>query len=295
MEPAVEETQQDVVAQPSDAQEPAATAEDITEDKLPDTLPSSADPEVTEQAAQQLDRQIEEKVLNEEPQPQESSEPEVTSNGALDEVTDAAVAEDAPVAAVNTVDEDATPPAAPVSTEQVLEPEKPRDPMPTPAVSPPKPAPPQPAPAVAVPPARKTWANLVAGNQANRVATPAAAPAVPTPSPAPSQPKPAAAQSQAPPAPSAAAPPSAPSADREPSPTPSASQQRAGSEWQSVGHEHGRRQNRPQATGPPPQNDGSRAYIKNVSESITTEQLRDAMQKFGEVTYCDVNRQKVSF
>ncbi|KAK5241990.1 hypothetical protein LTR16_008856, partial [Cryomyces antarcticus] len=63
-------------------------------------------------------------------------------------------------------------------------------------------------------------------------------------------------------------------------------------EWQSVGDHHKRQQSRAQPTAAASEKDNSRAYIKNVYESVDVDELRAALEKFGEIVYFDVSRQK---
>jgi hypothetical protein len=219
-----------------------------------------------------VDAKLEEAAKEEVPTPEEPSEIPKT-NGTPEEAEEPA----AP-----TVEE--TAPATDLSEDEnkdiAVEPEKPKEPEPTPAVSPPKAVTPTPAPEAAPAPAPvpkaapKTWANLVAANRAPP-------PAVPTStSPAPQQ-KPAtpAAQSQTPP--------SGP-ADT----TKAQASSGNGSEWQSVG-DHGKRQGRPQvATTGEPQGIVL-AYIKNVNERVDAALLKETLAKYGKIAYFDVSRQKV--
>jgi hypothetical protein len=42
-----------------------------------------------------------------------------------------------------------------------------------------------------------------------------------------------------------------------------------------------------------PQEPQNRAYIKNVHEGISDDELRTALERYGKIVYFDVNRQKV--
>lgn len=163
------------------------------------------------------------------------------------------------------------------------EPQKPESPTPTPAAaSPPKQAPVQ-APAPAQPALPKTWANLVAGGNKAAAANKAqaATPTTPTPQ-AQSQPRAAPAPAQV----QTSNPASTPQEGDQP-PTP----QSAGSEWQTAQrHDYGKKQQRP--AGPATPVDNTRAYMKNISESVGADELRSALTKYGELTYLDINRQK---
>lgn len=258
-------------------QEPAPTAEDTE----PKTLTSSLDPAAVEKDAQAVDKELTSQVPEAQQEPVQAPAPAV--NGAKSEEALAPQAEEETPAAAP-VEE----PTAPLeSTESQVQPEKPKDPEPTPAASPPKQAPAQPAapPKPAVP---KTWASLAAA-----ASKPAAAA---TPAPQQAQQAPAQQQQQAKPAmptkPSAA--PSAPAAQA----APAAAQRDAspattsGDEWTAVGANHNRTQSR--AAAPEPQQQAGRGYIRNVGENIKGPELKEKLSQFGELTHFDVNRQRVS-
>lgn len=64
-------------------------------------------------------------------------------------------------------------------------------------------------------------------------------------------------------------------------------------EWQTAGADS-KRQSRPLSiSGPPPEKDGTLAYIRNVTDKIQSDDLRAALAEYGELKYFDVNRQKV--
>lgn len=280
-------------------QEPAPTA---VQEPEHETLTSSEDPVAIEKDAAKVDKEIEEKIIAE--KPEETAAPAAAVEDAPKaESTEVAQAAEAPAAAVSEATEapEAAPEAAPETapevpaTQEALESEKPKDPEPTPAVRSPVKQAAQPAKAAApakpaapaAPAAPKTWANLAAA--AHRVATPvftpqpstSAAPVQPKAAP---QPEPAVKAASSAPAQEAAAVPA-----RESSPAaPSADQQE---EWTSVGD---KKQNKGQAAAGAQDTPQFRAYIKNVHESITLPTLRDTIEKYGELTYFDANRQKVS-
>ncbi|KAK8200923.1 hypothetical protein M8818_006242 [Zalaria obscura] len=259
---------------PSGFQEPAPSVGET----VPETLTSSTEPAAVEQSAAQVDKELEEKVLKEEPAAE--SAPAAAVNGvASDAEPEAKQSEEAaPPAAQETAAPEATEPEAAVPAET------PKDPEPTPAVSPPKAAAtpaaaPQKPAAPAVPAVPKSWASLAAA--ANRsaapVATPQAAPAAAAP-----QPKAAAAPAPAPsqsPAPAAAGDPA-----REASPATT-------DEWTSVG-DNKKQQNRGQAAAGAQEQPQNRAYIKNVHENVDAKDLRSTLEKFGKLTYFDISRQK---
>ena len=186
-------------------------------------------------------------------------------------------------------DPDAT--ARQIAEEDVKEPEKPKDPSPTPVTAktaPPNsekptasPAPgPPPAPASAPAPAKPmTWASRVAAGKPRPVIPlKAATPPVPaqTRTPAPSQPS-----MPAHPAPS----------QHSDAPAPS---RKDPSEWQTAG-ENSKRQNRPQSMlGASGDKESRSCYVKYVSEKVQQEDLRAALSAHGELSHFDINRQKVS-
>lgn len=275
-------------AQEEQVQEPAPTA--AAESTEPETLTSSADPAAIEEAAAKVDKELEEQVASEAPAAEEVEAPESPING-----TDGAEAADSePITTVPVTDTEAPEAVPEPSVPEPIQEEKPKDPDPTPVASPPKQASAQPAAPVAQPApsapskpaAPKTWATLAAA--AARVT-----PAVPVPqasaSAAPqAQPKAAPVATQA--APATSSPASAGAPAREPSPV--ASQQ---DEWTSVGGDHKRQQSKAQAAAGAQEIPQHRAYIKNVSESIDNKTLRDELEKYGEILYFDVARQKASF
>lgn len=250
------------------------------------TLTSSTDPIAIENDAKQVDQQLEEKVVK--PAEQETAAPAVNGNHEAKTADPDTVAESpAPVAEPETAVE-AMPEQTPAEPE--IEEEKPKDPEPTPIVSPAKQAAPQPAaaPKPAVPSVPKTWAQL-ASTQA-RVAMPAV-PAAATSSTGAAASAPARAPAAVKPA--AAAPQTAPSA---PSATAVQRQEIAApdsqDEWTAVGHT---RQQSKQINNNATQQEVPqyRGYIKNVQDSVDGAELRSILEKFGEVTYLDIARQKV--
>ena len=213
--------------------------------------------------------------------------------------TDIVEASDAPVAATTAVDEPAQSTIQDVESQTIEEPEteKPKDPEPTPAISPAKsaaqPASASPAQASAPVPSKssapKSWASLAAA--AHR--TP---PAVPVPQQSSSA---AAPQTKAAPVPAAApaaaaAPSPAPAASAAATPAAEASPAKQEDEWTAVG-DHKKQQKGAQAAAGAQEGPQTRAYIKNVSENLEPKDLRAAMEKFGDITYFDVHKAKVSF
>ena len=287
-----EQTQR--TAASSGFQEPAPTA---ASEPVAETLSSSEDPSAIEQSAKKVDQELEQKVLKPEPT-QKADPPAGAVNGtpapAEDEIVQAS---DAPVGATPAIDEPAQSTTQDVQA-QTLQPEEPKDPEPTPAISPvkeaaqpapaasPAQAPAQaPAPAPSKPSAPKSWASLAAAAH----------------KPAPAVPAPQKANSAATPQPKAApAPVNAPATSATPSDTPAASvaapaeasAAKQEDEWTSVG-DHKKQQKGAQAAVAVQEGPQTRAYIKNVGEALDVKELRTALEKFGEITYFDVHRQKV--
>lgn len=267
------------------APEPTGQAE-------PKTLPSTDDPVAQERVVQQVAKKLEQEVLQKETPKEEASSETPPANGtAAEKTVSVDVAEDAPAAAVavDTPESVATPGGAEAAVEaEHVQLEKPKDPDPTPVASPQQPtkATPVQAPAheaPSKPAAPKTWANLVAGPRA-------AVPAVPSPasstSPAPSQPRAAGPphQTQSPPAP-------APPAET----SPSQPQQGGGNGWQTAGHEHAKRQGRPQSISGTGEAGNVLGYVKNVTDKVDASILKTTLQQYGKLAYFDVSRQKVYF
>ena len=262
-------------------EQPTATA---TTKQPPQALTSSSDPVAIEQSANKIDEELEQKVI----QPDPALKPAGAVNGEVS-AEEIVHAEEAPVAATAVQDEspDATP-AADEAT-QTLEPEKPKDPEPSPALSPVKSAA-QPATSPAAPSKSavpKTWASLAAA--AHRPMNPA----VPAPqqnsSPSTQQTKAAPASNAAPATPAApsATPATISAAPRDASPASSQT-----GEWTSVG-DHKKQQSKAQPSNGAQEGPQSRAYIKNVHESVDQGELRTLLEKFGELVYFDISRQKV--
>ena len=260
--------------------------------------PSSVLPEADEPAEQQpdineVDHKLEAEVEAGRAASEEPSTTLPTSNGAM-AVAEAeagaetdADAEDEAATALNDSNEQSNVPsqkAEKASEEVIAEPEKPKDPDPTPIASPPKPL--QAAPAQAPPPtapkpaAPKTWANLVAANR-----TPA--PAIPSPassaSPAPSQPKnPPSAATQSTNASATAMDESLPR-----------SQPNGNAGWQTAGTDSNRRQNRGQSISGNTDRETVHGYVKNVTDKVDASILKNTLNQHGRLAYFDVSRQKV--
>ncbi|KAL4991594.1 hypothetical protein BDW68DRAFT_184772 [Aspergillus falconensis] len=148
--------------------------------------------------------------------------------------------------------------------------EKPATPEPSPAPPAEKEAPAkEPAPAKAVP---KTWASIASK-------TGAAAPVVPAIPVAPVKPTPAAAPTPQPAAPAPAPTPAAESVPSQPS-------SNDGSGWQTAGHDHKKSQARAS------DNQAVLGYIKNVTEKVNADLLKETLERYGKLTHFDVSRQK---
>lgn len=223
------------------------------------------------------------------------------------------VSEDAPAAAPESAEatkpDETMPDAAPETTtepaaeatptlEQVpsqIEAEKPKDPEPTPIASPPKPAAAKPVPATPVAPpkpaAPKTWASMLAANAA---AKKPAVPALPAQTPAPAAVTPKAASAAPTPAPQAATPTPSTTTQAPPTeaPEPSSTPVSTGSEWQTAGADNNKKA-RTQQAAPQPE-EGSRGYIKNVTENIDGNALRAVLSSAAKVKYLDISKVKVS-
>lgn len=288
-----DETETEVVAPIADDVQQVSGTESNTETQAAPvevdakTLTSSADPAAIEHDAKQVDQELVEKIVK----PAEQEAAATTVNGTHEaESADADAVEDtsAPVAEPETAVE-AAPEQSPAEPE--IEEEKPKDPEPTPVVSPAKQAAPQsaPAPKPAAPSAPKTWAQLASTQ--SRVAMPAApAPATShTGAAAPARAAAAAAATK----PVAATPSATPSAPSAPA---ASRQETAGSdsqdEWTAVGHtrQQSKQTNNNASQQEVPQ---YRGYIKNVQDSVDGAELRSILEKFGEVLYLDIARQKV--
>ncbi|KAM0716166.1 hypothetical protein Q7P37_008680 [Cladosporium fusiforme] len=262
-----EEVQQEPAAE-SGFQEPPPTVEDSE----PKTLTSSADKAAVEQDAQAVDKELEEKVLKEQPKEEAKEEAAPAVNGTAEKKEEVPVEQPAAEAA---------------APEPALEQEKPRDPEPTPvSEQPPKVTKPA-APAAPVKPAvPKTWASLAA-SAASKVSMPAHPAATPAAAPAQQSTKPATAAKSAP------TPAAAPAAQREASPatTNTAAAANSGDEWTAVGGSHNRQQSR-QVNGQQQEPTHPRGYIRNVQENIKGPELKEKLSQFGEIGYFDIYRQK---
>ncbi|KAL8659101.1 MAG: hypothetical protein Q9202_007276 [Teloschistes flavicans] len=251
------------------------------------TLTNSDDPAQQQHDAEVIDHKLEaeletEKVVSEEPA---TGEPIFNGTATANNVGE--TAEEGPDTLASSADEHAETKiedAEQVAEEVKAEPEKPKDPDPTPIASPPKPAQAAPTPTStpAAPPkpaAPKTWANLVA---ANRVAAPVAPSPASSASPAPSQPK--------------NTPSSTAHTISSPATTTDDSQMRpqtnGNAGWQTAGTDNNRRQVRGQSISGNTERETVLGYVKNVTEKVDASILKSTLSAFGKLAYFDVSRGK---
>ncbi|KAI5815384.1 hypothetical protein BZA77DRAFT_85882 [Pyronema omphalodes] len=173
--------------------------------------------------------------------------------------------------------------AAPVEVAEEKPAEEPT-PAPAPApvekkAAPPAPVKQAPPPAPAAPPRPTTWASLVATKPVATTATPTsttpAATAVHTPAAA---------------APVAHAPAPVTAAPAAPASSSPAANPAGGAAWQAVDskrHSRANNQNNAAAGG-----QAAVAYVKNVTDSVTDANLREALSKFGNLKHVEINRPK---
>jgi hypothetical protein len=263
--------------------------DEILNSAEPEETPLSEDVEMPkapteEEAPPALDADVVDKKLEETIEEPAAAEP--TTNGASEP---AAEAEEVPTPAAEEVKETPSVEAAEKETEEeIKEEEKPKDPVPSPvAARAASPAKPSQSAQPAGPPKPLSWASRAAAAVGS-----APKPAVPALS-APKTATPPAQTRAAPPAKSAAAP-----SQPAPVPTPAAApssekdKEKENVGWQTAG-DHVKRQNRPQSISGPPEDKGTMAYIRNVTEKLTPESLRGALESFGPLVYFDINRGKV--
>jgi hypothetical protein len=263
----------------------------------PSTLPSSNDVVQQDHDTEHADKEIEEELLYK-PIPAKPETTDVTSANS-DTVTDAVEVnptETAPVAAVKKPEESAEAPEqtaeAVAKEDEQVEPEKPRDPDPTPIASPAKPAKAspveEPVPAASAKPAApKTWANLVAANRVAAPAVPSGALPTSTATPPTSQTKAAPSTTNR-----SATPPPAASEEH-----PVKAQQNGNSGWQMAGSDNSKKQGRqhgssPSVSGTP---EVFLGYVKNVTDKVDASILKTTLSQYGKLLYFDVSRPKVSF
>ncbi|KAI9788296.1 MAG: hypothetical protein M1816_006981 [Peltula sp. TS41687] len=252
----------------------------------PKTSTDSNDSEQQQPDVEQVDAELEKTISKQDDEPQaeqsqaqpdEPAQAPVSNGASTDEVTEEQKPREESQDVQHTEQDEQSPPAEtkaePDEVPEEAQPEQPKEPEPTPAVTPPKPtpkaaSPPQTA-AQPKPAAPKTWANLVAGSRPTPSATPSPGSST---SPAPSQQR--------------AAPPPADTPETTPSPV----QQGSSSGWQTAGNDHARRQSRPQSTSGA--GDKVMAYVKNVTEKVSSETLREMLLQYGDLVYFDISRQR---
>ena len=261
------------------------------------TLGNSDDPKVVEQVASKVDEQLT-NVIKSDKKRQEADDVRTDSTETAENQNQATSEEKNGISAISnkSVSSDQVPEASQARAIQQAEARKEVDEdkasssatkapveATTTSIEPPKPV------------APKTWANLAAA--ANRVATPA----VPVPSgTSMSQPQTRTASSTDPQLASNAVSNNGTGALEN---APAANVSNNSSGWHTAGLDHNKRQSRAmpqQQQAPQQQQQGSnensmtRAYIKNVYESVDADELKSTLSKYGELAYFDVNRMKVS-
>jgi hypothetical protein len=264
------------------AQDDSAATGPLVEDvEMPKAQPSAEEP-----AAAPLDAEVVDQKLEETIETEDVSEPVPTTNGTSPTVE----VEDTPVAATKAEEELPTPELAAKEVEaEIKEPEKPKGPVPSPAVTRAQSTTTKAAPAPAAipaqpaaPPKPLSWASRAAA----AVGPTAPKPAVPVVAP----------KTSTPPAQTRAAPPTAkpaqPSTPTTAAPSEKEKENTAGAGWQTAGSDHAKRQNRPQSISGPPEKEGTMGYVRNVTEKVGTEELKAALAAFGQLIYFDVNRGK---
>ncbi|KAI0476915.1 hypothetical protein F4859DRAFT_67486 [Xylaria cf. heliscus] len=273
-EESTEQTEQE--APSTEVEVPAVVDEEVKE---PEPVENTSAPE---QPAS-LDTDVVDKKLEE-----VSAAPQETAPINGDETPEPVVEESAVPTEVSAKAADETVPDPDAAVQEVTEetaqqPEKPKDPTPTPVASRQPPAAAA-APTPAQPPKPMTWASRLAATGPPKVnpATPLtkAAP-VPTPArPAAAAPAPTASQT------------TATSAQATETTASAASTKEAGPEWQTAGGDS-KRQNRPQSiSAHPAEKEGTLGYVKYVTDKVVREDLEAALAQYGELAYFDINRQK---
>lgn len=263
------EAAEETVEESEVAAEPAAPVEAEAE---------PVEEEVEEVPAAELDPAVVDEKLEE----VSTSAKDTTVNGDSDSSADEAKVSETSAAAP-TLSPDTT--AKELAEEDAKEAEKPKDPSPTPVA---KTVAAPPAVEPTGPPKPMTWASRIAAAAGPKPVVPLAkapTPPVPTQTRAPA----AATSTTQPAAATAAAPAAAPAAT--PAATEAPAKEATG--WQTAGSDS-KRQNRPQSiSGTPTEKEGTLGYVKYVTEKVQEADLRAALAAHGELTYFDINRQKV--
>lgn len=268
----IDEEEEEESTEPADA--PAAEQEAAAP-----AAPAVAEPEPVKEVAKEDLSKFDADAVDEKLQQAASAQVDTPVNG--DDVVETPKAPEPkpePVVVAQEAAEETTPEA-----------EKPKEPSPTPVAKK------ETAPEPVMPPKPMTWASRAAAAAGPRPVVPL--PKTSTP-PAQSQsraPAPAAAPATATatasaPAPAAAAAPAQPAAAVA-STTEAPAKETSG--WQTAGSDS-KRQNRPQSiSGNVTEKEGTLGYVKYVTEKVQEADLRNALAAHGELTYFDINRQKV--
>ena len=278
--------------------EEVARIQPLEPEPEPTTLTSSADPVQQEHDAEQIDQKLEEEILQK-PASDEDLPTDTTPANGHTPAEAADVAEEAPAAAPTARGADEQVADAPeqvaetTAIEDEVQPEKPRDPDPTPIASPPKPAKAAPIESAASatpaappkPAAPKTWANLVA---ANRVAAPAVPNVTSSTNSAATPPVP---QSKAAPSSTnrSVTPPTSANED-----APAKTPQNGNSGWLMAGSDNNKKQGRQHSQSVSGNQENVLGYVKNVTDKVDASILKTTLAQYGKLVYFDVSRPKVS-
>ena len=273
----------------------AAPAAALDAEPEPATLASSGSPGKLEHDAGQVDKKLEEEVLRKPTSTNDTKADPPSADGFTGgDNVEVSHAEDAPAAAVKETEATAKAPeeAAEIvaKEDEQAQPEKPRDPDPTPVASPAKPskvapsenstpaAPPKPV-------APKTWANMVAANRT-------AAPAVPNGPTSNSTATPVASQAKAAPS-STNQSDTPPASARDSSPVKGQPNGNAG--WQMAGSDNNKKQGRQHGSSPSVSGNQEvfLGYVKNVTDKVDASILKSTLSQYGKLLYFDVSRPKV--
>jgi hypothetical protein len=279
---------EEIVTEEVPAEEASTVEEDsVVEVQQPQSVvpdPNAACQADDEITAEQVDEKLEKVAVDEDVKPKAEENVQKADNIEANEEQ-----------AETTAPPEATIPVIPATTE-VLQPEKPKEPLSTPIVTPPKAATPTPEkePTPVVKPPSMTWAS-VASNRSGAtalVATPVAVPVAPIPQPkvAPNPPQPTALVTG-----EGEKGEKGEKGERGERGDSAASQSSSGTgtEWQTAGPDHSRRQSRQQSLSGPADEQNTLGYIKNVNEKVDASVLRQTLSRFGKLKYFDVSRQRV--
>ncbi|KAL4788434.1 hypothetical protein BJX76DRAFT_344851 [Aspergillus varians] len=253
-------TSSDVAEEP-EPQEPTQTAVENTTEAEDSKVDSEA-------AAAKVDEKLEDVEAVEAVEEAEAEEAD----------TKAPVAEPAPQTNGAKQPEPATEPAEVPTTTAEAEPEKPATPEPTPTAPVKEAQPPAKEPAPSAKAIPKTWASIASKPGAT-------APVVPAIPVTPVKSAPAAATTTTT-TPQPAAPAPVPAPTLVPESVPSQPSSTDGSGWQTAGHDHKKSQARTGDSQPVP------GFIKNVTEKVNADLLKETLERFGKLTHFDVSRQK---